>query len=230
MVKFMRELYFYIDLYLGLSIEREKSMKLKRLLTVVLMLAVMISAFAVVSFAQDGETTLTPYENSKYNKDFTANAEGDILSTKNRRGVVTVKVADNGNKYAHFHYVGPDGDNGMWDFDISAPSVYTNNIVDYPYFVFDFDIMTENGTFDGVKVNPRLYATKEMVGNTSGSVGFVDAITISDITGISTTPYEWQHLTLVVVYNGDSSFTKYVYLNGELAKTYNNKDMKDVTE
>jgi hypothetical protein len=121
--------------------------KFYKALLLILSLALMITVFAVVSFADDSSTTLQPFEYKYYDYTFNSYDEGKVLSyARTAQAIVTVQ--DNGNKYVLTKDV-PENSTANPQWDISFDAVVNNkyNVVDYPYFVVDFDIMTVNGAY-----------------------------------------------------------------------------------
>ncbi|MBR5139786.1 MAG: hypothetical protein IKV16_01900 [Clostridia bacterium] len=125
--------------------------KLSKALVLILSLILIVTAFAVVSFAAE-ENTLKPLSYispswSWNNNGFEGLEDGQyIYYSASRYGKVTAVKQDNGNTYALMEYRKADGttSQGMWDF--SATYDTKCNILDYPYFMVEFDIMTQNGS------------------------------------------------------------------------------------
>ena len=190
--------------------------KLSKALVLILSLVLIVTAFAVVSFAAE-ENTLKPlsYNSPSWswkNNGFEGVENGNyIYYSADRYGQVTAVKQDNGNTYALMEYRKADGttSQGMWDFAATYDTAC--NIENYPYFMVEFDIMTQNGSYDKTSVYTRLYS-----GGTS--INFVSQTHFTDI-GLSTVPYDWNHVSIIVKYNGDATFTQYAFVNGKLAKT-----------
>ncbi|MBR5139703.1 MAG: hypothetical protein IKV16_01485, partial [Clostridia bacterium] len=185
--------------------------KFYKILTLALVLMAIFTAFTVVSLAE-GESTKQPIT-ANYGKTFDSFDEGAIVNDtyKKRNGLAVLKVQDNGNKYVltqpnNMDYADTSSanwGNPQWD-------IYTSqygNIVDYPYFTVEFDIMTLNGSYKDFSYNPRPYGKSENA--------FLNSVTFGNL-GLSTVPYDWSHISIVIKYNGDYKFTTYRYVNGKL--------------
>lgn len=177
--------------------------KLSKALVFILSLVLIVTAFAVVSFAAE-ENTLKPVNYPKQGT-FDDYDEGQSFGS-NRKALGILEVADNGNKYVMLQknpgsYTDTNGP--RWDVNTGTGCMITN----YPYTMFEFDIMTATGSYDGTGVYFRFYN-----GGTNGLVG--TQVKFSNI-GLSIVPYEWSHVSLVLKYNGDKTFTRYIYINGE---------------
>lgn len=198
--------------------------KFSKILTLVLSLVLIVTAFTVVSLAAD---TPVPVEKTpaKYGTFDGANV-GDILSyDRSAQGIV--QVQDNGNKYVLVKDI-PNNDtaNPQWDI---GPSVNKDfNIVAYPYFMIDFDIMTINGSYAGHSYNPRLYYAK-VGGALASSSNFVGSTSFTSLGEIelSTIPYDWNHLSIVVEYKGSGKFVLHRYVNGELSSSTESSDFSN---
>ena len=190
-------------------------MKLRKVLTVVLMLAVIVSAFAVMSFAAEGDTALDPKRvasSTVGNGDFTDAADKEIYYDKEGKlGRFVVRKSGDGNVYILSQYApvtgtGTDKDN----LDVYA-SNYNNNggygFKTHSFLAIDFDVMTENGTYgDYASLGPAIYSAGSRVFTLSGTK-FAEM-------KLSTTPYEWQHVTCIIEYAGDGMFYQHYYVNG----------------
>ena len=185
--------------------------KFYKILTLILTLAAILTAFTVVALA-DGESTKPPIE-ATYGQTFDSYSEGAFLndSYKARNGLAVLQVQDNGNKYVltkpndteYADSSSTNWHNPQWD-------VYTTqygSIVDYPYFLVELDVTTTNGKYGDFACYPRLFGTS----NSRSS--FVTNNAFKNL-GLSTTPYEWNHVSIVVEYKGDGKFTTYRYVNG----------------
>lgn len=184
--------------------------KFSKILTLLLALVLTVTVFTVVSLAAtEEETELVPYTKAIYSlkaDDFDVDAytENQILSYTGRTGEAKIAVQDNGNKYAVMQLNGATGVTaGMWDIDLASPT--SCNVKNYPYFMIEFDTMVQSGTFDGASIYARI--------GTSSLQGFVKETKFSAL-GLSTSPYNWQHVSIIVKYDGVSSFTQYGFVNG----------------
>ena len=138
----------------------------------------------------------------------------------------------------------------------STKKVGKYNLSDYPYFVYDFDVMTPTGNFGGnsalssfsVRSYAYYYTDNEYGYNKDYKAGAVRdtgdcALDIPvDIvfSKLDSTPYNWQHVTIVArAYSQDGKicFEILVYVNGELANSktttapskFNGKLLEDIS-
>ena len=178
--------------------------KFSKILTLILVLVAILTAFTVVALA-DGETT-TPPITATYGQTFDSYEEGHLLSyDRTAQGIV--RIQDNGNKYAEVKdNLENSVSNSQWDI---YPSPY-GTVVNYPYFMLEFDIMTMNGKYSGLQFNPRPY---------NGSANtFLGSINFDDV-GLSTTKYVWNHFSIIVEYVGQGKFVIHRYVNGKFVKS-----------
>ena len=175
--------------------------KLYKSLVLILALLLMATTFTVISFAEE---TKQPYElkNGDY-ATFDSYDDGKVLSYK-RSAQAIVTSQDNGNKYVLAKNI-PDNTVSSPQWDITYGLSTTYNIVSYPYFMVDFDIMTLSGSYSGHSLNVR----PDPAGNTFLGDMYFESI------GLSTAPYDWKHLSLIVEYQGEGKFVKHIYVNGE---------------
>ncbi len=195
--------------------------KFSKLLTVLLALVVIITAFTVVALASE-EPELTAKEiNSSTGKfsdgTFSSFTPGDIFQNAiwndaNKTGVWNVHGADNGNVYLQSEYdVGGSGAHDNLDMYFNYNK--STNIDAYPYIAFDLDIMTENGTFGQ-------YASIGATVSANSSASRIDmSSTYIYELGLDTTPYNWQHLTYLVEHVGGGIFNHHFFVNGKLTYT-----------
>ncbi len=193
--------------------------KFSRILTVTLLLVAMVTAFAVVSLATDEEAVLEPKEvNSSTEKfvdgTFSGQTPGTVFQNalyndKPKTGVWNVHSTEDGNVYIESEY--EEGGSGAHDnLDMYFSYNPTYNMADYPYAVFDFDIMTENGTYGD-------YANLSISISNSGSrIQELSSTKLSAI-GLDATPYKWQHVTYIVEHVGNGKFDHHFYINGEFS-------------
>ena len=166
-----------------------------------------LATFAIVSFAAE-ETALQPKTVTYYNG-FENLDEGKVFGG-NRKAHGVVTVADNGNKYVTFQKNPAYTDTAGSRWDANNGSTY--KITDYPYTMFEFDIMTVSGSYSGTGVYFRLYGTNAAGGTVNGLFG---SQTYFSNIGLSTVPYDWNHVAIIQRYNGDNTFTRYTYVNGK---------------
>ena len=180
--------------------------KLTKALVFVLLLSLTLIAFAIVSFAAE-ETTLEPISLNTYNN-FEGYDEGKVFGG-NRKAHGVLTVADNGNKYVTFQSNPNYTDTAGSRWDVNNGTGCT--IIDYPYVMFEFDVMTVSGNYDGTGLYFRLYGKNAEGTNKNALVG--SQVYFSNIS-LSTVPYEWNHVSLIQKYNGNDTFTRYTFVNG----------------
>ena len=208
--------------------------KFSKILTLILSLAVILTAFTVIAFATD-ENTLAPKEiksstGAFIDGTFSAYTPDTVFQNavsggNPKTGVWNVHSTEDGNVYLQSEYdVGGSGAHDNLDMYFGFDD--KNNIVAYPYIVFDMDIMSENGTF-GAYASISTTLIHKNLGNTRVDM---NSVYLYDI-GLDATPYKWQHLTYIVEHKGDAKFEFHFYVNGEhtLTKPYDYSENKGVT-
>ena len=234
--------------------------KFSKLLILALALVLIVTAFTVVALASGEEST----RSAPYVKTVVGSWEGASVKDGDSIGVGTdgkrpayiyAEVSPDGNKYeVYTPSPGKTSTGDVWydtiggenkatvtkeyidaDGNPATKKVSTYNLADYPYVVYDFDIMTPTGVFG----NPTMagfqfrtygyyYVDNEYGYNDSLKAGAVrdtgasalDISAASVIKYLDDTPYNWQHVTLVTkayTVEGQISFDVYVYVNGVLA-------------
>jgi len=194
--------------------------KFSRIIALVFSLVLIVCAFTVVALANE-ETELTPVTLNEVN--FEDEEVGVYSNGKNsktgtpKHGIWEIYAADNGNKYVVAKDIDEEGaENGdNKDYSISASAAY--DISSYPIFAFDFDIMSNDGTYySTATIRPDLYGGA----NPSSRISQMGGVRLCDI-GLPDEAYVWNHVTLIVDYVGGGIFNFYFYVNGEL--TYDDK-------
>ena len=187
--------------------------KLSKLLVLILTLALLVTVFAVVALASDGdEPKLTPVTVTGDNFNFEDKETGFLISqTSDKDGVWYVGEADNGNKYAVAAYDNGTGSNGQnWD-----PTFHNNSklgIDQYPIFAFDFDVRSTTGGWHwGLTMRADLYG---------GPGGYNARLSQTATRKLNNDGFklsgkdEWNHVTYVVEYAGNGVFNFISYVNG----------------
>ena len=180
--------------------------KFYKILTLVLVLMAILTAVTVVALAEEPDQ---PYEVIYGNYATFDTYEDGVYLCYGRTAQAIVTSQENGNKYVLMKDVAENTvTNPQWDITFSNTQAGTKyNVVDYPYFMVEFDIMTLSGSYSGHSYYSRFYTD-----TTPGS--FVASTKFTEI-GLSTTPYDWQHLTILVQYKDDGKFSQHAYINGE---------------
>ncbi len=222
-----------IKLYIKIDRKEKAMRKFYKILTLILMLVLITTAFTVVALADDETTYL---DSHVYNpaKGWESCEDGTPVGTGNsgqRRAYMYAEVSADGNKYVVFTPGTDKGFNGdVWynttaldktlnseDYtneDGTVKSVYKYNPKDYPYLVYDFDIMTPTGNFGGNDlINNMTFRTDVYGYNTTTKAvdstifKMVDTKLTSLVIGttpiineLDATPYKWQHVTIVAKY------------------------------
>lgn len=243
---------------------------MKKLVFIILTFVLAVTVFTVAAIA----TPSTVSEPDSFTKIITGQWEKDTVTEPykfvgtggtgvERFGYIYSGIADNGNKYAVYtpkdHTTNNSAcyiDFGLQTSTKSVPdtkntsgtkSIYKYNPSDYPYIVYDFDIMTPTGTYGNAisAVTFRLYSYKytETVNSDTGEVTKVTGkmtdtsqsplqVSFSSfINELDKTPYNWQHVTIVIEYaptlnpdgtTADVNCNVNVYINGNHAATATN--------
>jgi len=193
--------------------------KFYKILTLTLAILITVTAFTVVALAQEEETLPAPKELTSSTGAFKEGTfssqtpdtvfQNVIYNEKNKTGIWNIHGADNGNIYLESEYdVGGAGAHD--NLDIYFTYNASNTLGNYPYLVFDLDVMTENGTYGE-------YASLGItliVGSDAKTRLDMSSVYLYSL-GLDTTPYKWQHLTYIVEHTGNGIFNHYYYINGE---------------
>ena len=228
----------------------------KRIIFIILALTITVTALTVIAFAAEEQSSIDSHEkklSASWEKDTVTESYQFIGSGGNLRfGYIYAMIADNKNKYVEFTPRDYVSTNSACYIDLTLDTttaskadsqntgkdktIYKYNPSDYPYMVYDFDVMTPTGTFGGAlqSFTFRLY-TCQYKSSTSTARTMVDTaksplqVSFSAFSGfLDTTPYNWQHVTFVMKYaptldeNGktaDVNFIIDVYINGKHVTT-----------
>jgi len=206
--------------------------KFTKLLILLLSLVTIFTAFTVVALA-DGEAVLsTPRIKNIGNSgpDWDGKLDGTPFgagTANGRYGYIYAEASDTQNLYGVF-MMSPKksnvstSDNAYYGEDLwldtstetrtigtSSVTVYKYNPIDYPYFVYSFDTMTPTGNFGVVDAdNPYapmndLQFRTGVGGNQKGDYSLIiDTPTIFN--KLDSTPYKWQHVTVIAKYRADN--------------------------
>jgi len=192
--------------------------KFSKILTLVLAIVALASVFAVVALAEE---ELTPVlclsldfegeEVGVYSDGKNAADSEGVRTEKNGRW--DINAADNGNKYLVGLDPNPEAENAKngdnKDFGISGSENY--NVFNYPIFAFDFDFMSNDGTFNSsVTIRPDLYG-----GSTNSTrIAQGSSIKLANLK-MDVEALEWYHGTLIMKYVGGGKFDYYFYHDGK---------------
>ena len=180
------------------------------------------SGYGFVVLADDEEGTLVPKEIKSTTTKFVDGTfsnqtpgtvfQNALYNSKHKTGVWNVHSSEDGNVYLQSQYEeGNAGAVDNADFYFSTGSVvnYDNNLADYPYVAFDFDVMTENGTYGN-------YPSLSFCVYKNGARLVELASTKFNQLKLDATPYRWQHVTYIVASKGNGYFHHYFFVNGVL--------------
>jgi len=195
--------------------------RFSKILTLLLAIVAIVSVFTVVALAED-ETTLVPLQikssTGKFSDGtFTAHDpkttgttifQDSLYKSLPKTGIWNIHTADNGNVYLQSEYA--EGGSGAHDnLDMYFNYAKETTVDNYPYIAFDMDVMTENGTYGKYPL-----VSVEFISNSKrvalGSTYF-------NSMKLDTTPYNWQHLTYIIEYQGNGIFQYHFYINGEFS-------------
>ena len=200
--------------------------KFTKILFLLLALVAIVTAFTVVALADEEKTLSQPYVVGKdANDPFKDGSFDSELSTYYDKAG-TLLGNDTSTKYGKW-VVGKSGDNTYLasvpdmpttlsdtenkDYSFRTPDA-TYSIWNYPYVSLDFDIMSTDGTFAG-SVRADLYGAEKATDRIHQGI----QVNVKDM-NIPKEAYTWHHITFVGAYNGDGTFTAYIYVNGNLTK------------
>ena len=223
--------------------------RFSKTLTLILVLIAILTAFTVVALAdepEDPSAVKDPggFSNLTFENDTVGSNWGTSSGNDGYGGGITIAEAyPGGNKYLRLVYssLNPNtnkdyvytrySDLGGGNNSHRAEYVFKN----YPTVAIDFDIMTENGNWGYYKSDNNstgLYIRHWDValgGSGKSGSALISNVTFGQI-GLATTPYLWQHVTVVYEYSTetvDDVTTEYlsmkVYVNGALTKTIADK-------
>ena len=230
------------------------------------MLILVLTAATVVALASD-TTTITP---ASYTKKLTPKWEEDATTDykfigsggDDRTGYIYARIADDGNKYVVYTPKDFTTENASAYIDQTLTTttktvsdsqnegknktIYQYNLVDYPYLVYDFDVMTPSGTYGGAisSFTFRAYtckfksatSTTRTMQDTSKSPLSVNFSAFSS--HLDKTPYTWQHVTIIMEYapkldeNGltaNANFNISIYINGKYVASATNAAASNYT-
>ena len=163
--------------------------RFSKILIFLLALVAIVTAFTVVALATE-EEPVTLEAKLGASKDYNGYEDGaTIQNSSSKRGKATAVRQDDGNVYMLISYESATGSNPE-NIDTTSTKCY---LPTYPYALFSFDVMSPNGSHSA----NTYFASRLYKGSTS--VGyFTDAYVYMSAIGLSTTPYEWQHVSVVV--------------------------------
>ena len=200
--------------------------KFSRIIALLFSLVLVVSAFTVVALANE-ETELTPV--LCHSLDFEDEEVGVYSNGRNaktktpKHGIWETYAADNGNKYIVAKDIDEEGaENGdNKDHTVSGSEAY--DISKYPIFAFDFDIMSNDGTYySSATIRTDLYGGE----NSSSRISQMGGMKVNAI-GLPDEAYVWNHVTIIVDYVGDGIFNFYYYVNGKLTNDDKNFDYSE---
>jgi len=192
--------------------------RFSKVLFSIIALVAIVTVFAVVALATEEEPAIEASAATLGMLDgtFESYEHGQqIQNSSSKKGKFTVIKQDVDNKYVFIEYEDGSGSNAEnLDFDWT-----TRLIAEYKYISLDFDVMSPDGG-NSAGLYFRLRDTNYKSGKTGYDLNLGTKISFSSM-GISTTPYDWQHVTAIVEMLDDFSFDYHIYINGEFVKTIN---------
>lgn len=203
--------------------------KFAKVLTLLLSVVLLVTAFCVVAMASDTDDGAAPEKKQALLKyyDYETGTPGSTAWNANEAGTGTfeVAVAENGNKYIKHSVTTGTGNAGYLSGPYQANKTYS--ITEYPYLSIDFDICKIAGDYAGAGVNPYYYgngAVYDDFGNLSQNLnqesGGNTTIKISTIKKYLPTEFmTWAHVTMIFKYHiqDDAQYIGgYVYVDGKL--------------
>ena len=206
--------------------------KFSKLLVLLFALVAIMTIFSVVTFAAtESDAKIYTYKNAVgiTQFDYENYVPGTEIGTSAAPPTSLMYVAKQktGNKYLFI-----DGSKGTssaspkWEFHLT----YTRDphtISSHPILAFDFDVMTPTGNYgtdtSGNAANIAVrgqYWTGSKYASTNTNA--MMRVAFSQM-GLSTTPYEWQHVTLVFQHLGNDQFYVATYINGSSTPSYDDE-------
>ena len=201
-----------------------------KIITLVLVLVALATAFTVVALADDtakpytfkGANGITKFDNEDYNVTKVLGKPSKTLLTSS---TISVSKTMDGNNFVFLDGSrGTASSKGNWEFHLTySRNPYT--VYKMPILSFDFDVMTPTGSYGSTGTTEDAYiGLRGQYKNSSGTfksaaTGAIIRIPFSDL-GLSKTPNEWQHVTITYEYIGECKFNVYAYINGNTTPTY----------
>ena len=203
--------------------------KFSKILTLLLSLILIVTAFTVVSLATEESTPPEHYiknlgnggpdwdgllSGTRFGSGIDAGRYGYIYSeasdTQNQYGVFMMSPKKSNVSTSDNAYYGEDLQLGnvteTRNIDGASMTVYKYNPIDYPYLVYSFDTMTPTGNFgirdSNAPMNDLQFRTG-IGGSQKGDYSLI--IDTPTIFGkLDSTPYNWQHVTVIAKYRADN--------------------------
>ena len=174
--------------------------KFSKLFALIIAIATILTVFTIVSFADESKPELLPVV--RYDKNFDSiELKTHQESNKGGYGTFIVDAQEgNDNHYVNYHHSGLEsgGANSSYLSDLYSYGNTTTNLSDYPYAVFEFDIMKLSE--DSPSFNLGSY-----IKNPKNSQVVYPAISSTEIYAhISDEVYEWSKVTLVYSYHSET--------------------------
>ena len=220
--------------------------KFTKILTLILTLAAIVTAFTVVALAEDkadpisftspsfstgqGVVNMGSFDN--------VDAPTTLASSLNNDGVNTGRISieesyPGGNKYLYLDGMGTKGGGRpsiyVAFFDHNKAPKYT--VGQYPIMTIDFDVMSPNGRYGSKPTdNPQNTASLSLrpyyAKSTGGygafggtRIGTPEDIRFSEL-GLKNEAYLWQHVTVIIEYQGAGVYSTYVHIDGNAEPSF----------
>ena len=212
--------------------------KFKKILVLTLMLALTLTAFAVVSLAAE-EPKAVNVGGHKTDTTFETFALGTCTWDKSGNlgtngGIFINEAYPGGNKFLEM--IGSSGSTATCRYTTFISDDYgrrtTYTLANYPIVAFDFDIMAPDGDWGLYSAtntgNSAGLYFRPYIGSSMQGAGLFGDVTFG-LLGLSTEKGLWQHVTVVFELSysnyGETLISQRVYVNGELTKTFDKKNM-----
>lgn len=195
-----------------------------KILILVLSLMLIVSAFTVISLATDEEL---PSPVVKYENDFESYERGKYLGDNSKKvGFFGVDWQDGSDNKYLLHYGCPNTGTNASSFLSGTysygTSVAKTNIADYPYAVFEFDIMKPTAEYS-------IFSIGTYIKNEAGAIKPADT-SVKSTALTSLLPeeaFEWAKVTVIFKYHSETVdgvtkgyLSSYAYVNGVQAYKY----------
>ena len=200
--------------------------KIAKILMLPVAFVLIMTMLSVVLMAVEKEQLMPVVANSV---DFESYSENDVVrNSSSKKGKWTIAVADNDNKYVVAEYESASASSGD-NWDISIPDTSAYDILEYPMFAFDFDVMSTTGTYaSSATIRTDLYGGSSQ----SNRITTMGSNKLADIK-LSGEAYVWNHVTVVVNYSSHGIFDLHFFVNGTQTLTkqldYTETDFKSQT-
>ena len=207
--------------------------KFSKILTVLLTLAAIVTAFTVVTLATTEEPALSPIV--KYDNNFDSYDYGTYLGDNSTKSGYFGAHGQEGSTDKYLLHYGKEHTTtkassflaGLYSYGTASKDAYGNNVAvtnisDYPYAVFEFDIMKITNSYSTFSVGTYI---KNSAGGLKPASSSVKSSSLTNY--LPSEQYEWAKVTVIFAYHSETVdgaktgyLSTYAYVNGTQAYKY----------